>query len=175
MWFQLLLPEEKWYLLLVVVINQSQVWVKLCLVFLSFRHNPWSLFFNPLKWGYFQVSGTKKEIWRYLSGRCSIFQCWPRPLCGCWFCREPLRASRAHTWALTWGQGSSWGGFSWCKGLCHSPFIPPTNRVFRQMFGTNTFFKVLLKRRRRISEKGLKPPQAGAAAGAYRSLSQAGG
>lgn len=85
-----------------------------------------------------------KETWRCLSGRCSILNADQDPHVLVDFAESPTGPA-VLAWAWPRGSGVQLEGLLWCKGSCHTPSIPPTNTVFKQMFETNAFFKGFLE------------------------------
>lgn len=88
--------------------------------------------------------------------------------------RAPQGQPCSRLGAATGVRGPAGGAFHGAKACATAlSFLPPT--LFKHMVETNVFFKVLLETplREGISEMGLKPPQAGVAAGVCGGLSQA--
>lgn len=144
-------PRRREVYLLVVVINQSQMWVKSCLVFLSFHHNPWRLPFKSPQMRLLPSFWNKtKETWRCLSARCSILNADQDPHVLVDFAESPTGPAVLTPGHGHGGQVSSWRGFCGAKARATLLlFLPPTqssSKCLKQMHSLKVFSRPCCER-----------------------------
>lgn len=166
MWLRLLVPEEEWYLLLVVVINQSQVWVKPYLVFITFRHNPWNLSLIPSSEAIPKFLEQKQKSGDASVGGVASFSADQEPRVVTDFAESPSGPAVLPPGHGQGGQGST-SGFFTVQTTIHSLLTQPFHSSHQHSLPANVwnkwvFFKALLETPwgEGISGMGLKPPQA---------------